>query len=156
MPDGTVIDRGFDDLADAPRLRPASDLIGDHAAFDRLLALLRITNSQVSLFHLRIVGDAGASETDRLIGRFEREALVERLDATSGALLFVRRGEGSGALTARVIDDLRQGLSDDGLSGSARVEITAIHRDSGAIGDADELMTELLFQVSVGARVVAV
>ncbi|NNG04770.1 MAG: hypothetical protein HKM95_11815 [Inquilinus sp.] len=156
MPDGAIIDRGFEDLAILPRLEQATRHNDERAAFDRLLGLLRITNSQISLFHLRVTGNAGAAETDRLVASFENEALVERLDGTARALLFVRRGEDAGALTARLLDRMRQALRDVDLLGEARIELSAVHRDSGSIGDADELMGELMFQVSAGICIVAV
>ena len=75
--------------------------------FERPLALLRITNSQISLFHVRFHGECADAMGFQLRRLFDLEAMIEPLEDGSYALLFVRRSEEEAVLTSRVLRAIR-------------------------------------------------
>lgn len=123
--------------------------------FERPLALLRITNSHISLFHVRFTGDRAKAMGVHLLRLFDLEAMIEPLVDGSFALLFVRRGEDESAVTSRVLQVIRESMGVPAFEGRNRIDVTVVHRHSGLIGDAEDLFAELAFKVANGASIVA-
>lgn len=123
--------------------------------FRRPLALLRITNSQISLFHVRFHGDCADAMGFQLRRLFDLEAMIEPLDDGSFALLFVRRSEDEAVLTSRVVRTIRAAMGIPAFMGRGRVDVTAVHRHSGLIGEAEDLLAELAQKVADGSSIVA-
>ena len=123
--------------------------------FERPLALLRTTNSQISLFHVRFTGDRANAMGFQLRRLFDLEAMIEPLADGSFALLFVRRSEDEATLTSRVLQAIREAMGVPAFEGRSRIDVTAVHRHSGSIGEAEDLFTELAFKVANGSSIVA-
>ncbi len=123
--------------------------------FERPLALLRITNSQISLFHVRFHGDCADAMGFQLRRQFDLEAMIEPLEDGSFALLFVRRSEDEAVLTSRVLRTIRSAMGIPAFKGRGRIDVTAVHRHTGFIGEAEDLFAELALKVANGPSIVA-
>jgi hypothetical protein len=123
--------------------------------FERPLALLRITNSQISLFHVRFDSECADAMGFRLHRLFDLEAMIEPLEDGSFALLFVRRSEEEAALTSRVLRTIRLAMGIPPFKGRGRIDVTAVHRHSGFIGESEDLFAELALKVARGRSIVA-
>lgn len=136
--------------------RPAVDaVLAPLQLFERPLALLRITNSHISLFHVRFRGEGAEAMGFLLRRQFDLEAMIEPLADGSFALLFVRRSEDGAALTSRVLRTIREAMGIPAFEGRGRVDVTAVHRLSGAVGETEDLFAELAFKVANGSSIVA-
>lgn len=142
--------------ATAEANRPVIDsVLAPLQLFERPLALLRITNSQISLFHVRFHGECADAMGFLLRRLFDLEAMIEPLEDGSFALLFVRRSEEEAVLTARVLRAIRGAMGIPAFQGRGRIDVTAVHRHSGSIGEAEDLFAELALKVASGPSIVA-
>ncbi len=155
MLEAAAVDRENIDATVSAALPTADAVLAPLQLFERPLALLRITNSQISLFHVRVRGD-GAEAMGFLLRRlFDLEAMIEPLADGSFALLFVRYNEDEAAMTARVLRTVREAMGVPAFEGRGRVDITAVHRHSGFIGESEDLFAELAEKVANGSDIVA-
>lgn len=155
MLEAAAVDRENIDATVSTALPTADAVLAPLHLFERPLALLRITNSQISLFHVRVRGD-GAEAMGFLLRRlFDLEAMIEPLADGSFALLFVRYNEDEAAMTARVLRTVRDAMGVPAFEGRGRVDITAVHRHSGFIGESEDLFAELAEKVANGSDIVA-
>ena len=155
MLEAAAVDRENIDATVSTALPTADAVLAPLQLFERPLALLRITNSQISLFHVRVRGD-GAEAMGFLLRRlFDLEAMIEPLADGSFALLFVRYNEDEAAMTARVLRTVRNAMGVPAFEGRGRVDITAVHRHSGFIGESEDLFAELAEKVANGSDIVA-
>ena len=155
MLEAAAVDRENIDATVSTALPTADAVLAPLQLFERPLALLRITNSQISLFHVRVRGD-GAEAMGFLLRRlFDLEAMIEPLADGSFALLFVRYNEDEAAMTARVLRTVRDAMGVPAFEGRGRVDITAVHRHSGFIGESEDLFAELAEKVANGSDIVA-
>ena len=155
MPEAAAIDRAKVDATVSADVPTADAVLAPLHLFERPLALLRITNSRISLFHVRVQGD-GAEAMGFLLRRlFDLEAMIEPLADGSFALLFVRYNEDQAAMTARVLRTIRDAMGVPAFEGRGRVDISAVHRHSGFIGEAEDLFAELAAKVANGSDIVA-
>ena len=86
---------------------------------------------------------------------FDLEALIEPLADGSFALLFVRYNEDQATMTARVLHTIREAMGVPAFEGRGRVDVTAVHRHSGFIGESEDLFAELAEKVANGSDIVA-
>ena len=155
MLEAAAVDREKVDATASPDYQTADAVLAPLHLFERPLALLRITNSRISLFHVRVQGD-GAEAMGFLLRRlFDLEAMIEPLADGSFALLFVRYNEDQAAMTARVLRTIRDAMGIPAFEGRGRVGISAVHRHSGFIGEAEDLFAELAAKVANGSDIVA-
>lgn len=155
MLDAAVVDREKVDATVGTPLPTADAVLAPLQLFERPLALLRITNSQISLFHIRVCGDEAEALGFLLHRLFDLEAMIEPLADGSFALLFVRYSEDPATLTARVLRMIREAIGVPAFEGRGRVDITAVHRHCGFIGESEDLFTELAMKVANGSGIVA-
>ena len=155
MLDAAVVDREKVDATVDSALPTVDAVLAPLQLFERPLALLRITNSQISLFHIRLRGDGTEAMGFLLRRLFDLEALIEPLADGSFALLFVRYNEDQATMTARVLRTIREAMGVPAFEGRGRVDITAVHRHSGFIGESEDLFAELAVKVANGSDIVA-
>ena len=155
MLEAAAVDRGKVDATGSPEVPTADAVLAPLHLFERPLALLRITNSRISLFHVRVQGDGTEAMGFLLRRLFDLEAMIEPLADGSFALLFVRYNEDQAAMTARVLRTIRDAMGVPAFEGRSRVDISAVHRHSGFIGEAEDLFAELAAKVANGSDIVA-
>lgn len=155
MLEAAVADREDAEAAAGANQPAVEALLAPLHLFERPLALLRITNSQISLYHVRFRGDGADGMGFMLRRLFDLEAMIEPLVDGSFALLFVRRSEDGAALTARVLRTIREAMGSPAFEGRSRVDVTAVHRHSALVGEVEDLFAELSFKVASGSSIVA-
>ncbi|NNG05885.1 MAG: hypothetical protein HKM95_17530 [Inquilinus sp.] len=122
--------------------------------FRRPLDLLRGTQTRLALGRVQFWGGP-AEGCDEMLGRlFGDEALIERLDDESFALLFVSRPEDERCVEMHVLRHLLQALRQPGRGGSCRATVSMIHQDATNLGAAEDLMATLASEAKTGASIV--
>ena len=123
--------------------------------FDQSLRLLRNTNLRISLFHIQFRSWGLKASRAMVAAVFGDGALVHDLGDCSYALLLVRFDQDDGATTRRVIAALQEATQSPDFEARSWVEVSGLHRDTSAIGDAVDLLAELSLQAGNGITIAA-
>lgn len=125
------------------------------APFRRAVRLLRGTRSRIVVCQVNFWGQV-SDECGVLLTRlFGQDAMIEQLDRSTYALLFVRRSDDQTCVERIVLRRLAQTMQ---LASGRRFHatLTSSHHDSETIGEAEDLLAELAAGNTKGAKIVTI
>ena len=116
---------------------------GAGGRIQQVLDLLRGTRERISLFRLRMSGVDCQVVEALMDTQFGAEAIVERLPDGSIMALFLRSDDAVAGLESRVRATIMAALPAFGVTVPCRMDLKAVHRDSGTVSGLDDLLCEL-------------
>lgn len=128
--------------ATVPVSRP--DTARDCPEIARSLTLLRQTCAQVSLFRIVVEGPAARETESMLRALLADDGVVERLSDGSWVVLVMRFEEDPETVADRLAGSLSVCLHRQGARLQATARWAALHRSANLIGDAADLIEELV------------
>jgi hypothetical protein len=123
---------------------PRPDAARDCPEIARSLTLLRQTRADVSLFRITLDGPAAGEVEPLMRALLADDGVVERLGDGSWLVLVMRFDEAPEAVAERLAGALRVCLHRQGARLQATARWAALHRSANLIGDAGDLIDELV------------